>query len=136
MWSALTSVPESGDVINMFAVVSMLIFGLVFLLAAVFSARPWTPPLGEMYSRRFIRRSATILGWIAGIGLFFLVIRLLQINPLTLGLPIWTMLTLIALGIALVAIGLSSRRDREIRRLNRSGRPASKLKRRPVRKAR
>jgi hypothetical protein len=135
MWNALTSVPEAGDVIDVFAVVSMAIFGLVFLLSAIYSARPWTPPLGDAYSRRFIRRSATLLGWISGIGLFFLLIRLLQINPISLGLPIWTLLTLIALVAALIFIGIQSVRDREIRRLNRSGHRASKLTRRPVRKA-
>ena len=136
MWSALTSVPEAGDVLNVFAVVSMLIFGLFFLLAAIYSARPWTPPIGEIYSRRFVRQSATILGWISGIGLFFMLIRILQINPATLGLPIWTLLTLIALAAALVMIWFTSRQDREKRRLNRSGHRASAVTRRPVRKAR
>ena len=136
MWNTLTSVPEAGDVFNVFAVVSMVIFGVVFLASAIYSARPWTPPLGDVYSRRFIRRSATMLGWVAGVGLFFLIIRLLQINPITLGLPIWTLLTLLVLGAAIIYIGMRSVQDREIRRLNRSGHRASKLNRRPVRKAR
>lgn len=133
MWNTLTSVPEAGDVFNVFAVVSMVVFGVVFLASAVYSARPWTPPLGNVYSRRFIRHSATILGWVAGIGLFFLLIRLLQINPITFGLPIWTLITLVVIIIALIYVGITSVRDRQNRRLNQAGHRTGQVKRRPVR---
>ena len=136
MWSALTSVPDGNDVINTFSIVSMLVFGLVFLLSAVYSARPWTPPLGEMQSRRFVRRSATLLGWISGIGLFFLLIRLLQINPISFGFPIWTLITMFALVAALIYVGVASNQDRETRRKNQAGHRAGQVSRRPVRRAR
>lgn len=134
MWETLTSVPDSEDVLNSFAIVSTVIFGMVFLFAAVYSTRPGTPPIGELYSRPFIQKSAAILAWISGIGLFFLLIRLLQINPGSFGLPIWIALTLVVLAVALVYLGVRSTEDRRRRQQNRASHRASQLQRRPVKK--
>lgn len=136
MWDWLTNRPSNDDVINAFSVTAAVVFGIVFLLSAIFTARPHTSPLGRTYSKRFIQRAGTVLGWISGIGLFFLLIRLLQINPATLGLPFWITLTLIALAVALVVIVFESRKDREAKALHRAGHRPSQLQRRPVRKAR
>jgi TRAP-type mannitol/chloroaromatic compound transport system permease small subunit len=135
MWDWLTSRPSTDDVINGFSITAAVIFGVFFLLAAIYAARPHTPPLGRAHSRRFLQRAGMVLGWIAGIGLFFLLIRMLQINPATLGLPFWTVLTLIALGVALVVILLESGKDRAAKALHRAGHRPAQLQRRPVRKA-
>lgn len=133
MWDTLTDVPGSGDVLNTFAIVSLFAFGVIFLATAVYSSRPWTPPIGEHFSRRFIKQAAMTLGWISGIGLFFMLIRLLQINPASFGLPIWTALTWIALIVILVYLGWKARTDHETRKRNQaSHRPEAS--RRPVRK--
>jgi len=134
MWETLTSVPDSGDVLNGFAIVSTIIFGVVFLLAAMYSTRPGIPPIGDIYSRAFIQRSAAILAWISGIGLFFLLIRFLQINPGSFGLPIWILITLVLLVAALAYVGVTSTSDRRRRRQNRAGHRTSQLQRRPVKK--
>ncbi|MCC6315572.1 MAG: hypothetical protein IT337_16360 [Thermomicrobiales bacterium] len=47
--------------------------------------------------RRMIRRLSEIAAMIFGSGLFFFGIRALQIDPLSLGAPIWLWLCLIAL---------------------------------------
>jgi hypothetical protein len=45
--------------------------------------------------------------WVFGTGLFFFLIRLLQINPFTFGEPIWMWLSLLAVAILFVGIGMS-----------------------------
>ncbi len=136
MWETLTSRPASDDVLNTFAIVSALIFGIVFLLSAVYSARPWMSPVGQTYSRRFVQRAGMVLGWISGIGLFFLLIRLLQIDPATLGRPIWIALTLLALVAAVVWLVPQAASDRETRQRNRAGHRPSQLSRRPAKRIR
>lgn len=135
MWGNLTSVPDSGDVLNTFTIVSLIVFSVVFLAAGVLSARPGTPPIGTHYSRRFIKRATAILGWAAGIGLFFLLIRLLQINPISFGTPLWIVLSWLLLIGAAAYVGITSAADKETRRQNRAaGRPATP--KRPARKLR
>lgn len=123
MWTTLTSVPEPGEVLNAFAIVSLIVFGAIFLAAAVYSARPGTPPFGADYSRPFIKRATAVLGWASGIGLFFLIIRLLQINPLSFGTTLWVVLSWILLLLCLVYVGLTSVADRAEQRLDRPGEP-------------
>ncbi|HWV25542.1 MAG TPA: hypothetical protein VNZ58_15265 [Thermomicrobiales bacterium] len=135
MWDTLTSVPDSGDVLNAFAVLSLVVFGAIFLAAGVFSARPKTPPLGELYSRRFIKQSTAILGWASGIGLFFLLIRLLQIDPISFGRPIWIAFSWILLIASMAYVGFTSIADKETRRKNRAA-GAPTTPRRPARKRR
>lgn len=133
MWNELTSPPDAGEVLSFYSVAVSFIFAVVFVASGFYSARPGAKPFGERYSRRFIRRSASLLGWISGVGLFLLLIRYLQINPLGLGLPIWTLLVLIALVAAIVVIVVRAASDREIRRRNQAGHRRS---RRPARRAR
>jgi hypothetical protein len=130
----LTTRPTGDDVLNLFAIVSLAVFAIVVLASGFYSARPWAPPFGERHSRRFIQRGATMLAWPAGLGLFFLIIRLLQIDPATFGRPIWIVLSWIALVVTLVALALLAPKDREAKRLRKAGHRPSQLSRRPVRR--
>ncbi|HEV2072527.1 MAG TPA: hypothetical protein VGR29_02700 [Thermomicrobiales bacterium] len=133
MWNDLTSVPDSGEVLNIPSLAAASVFALVFIIAAFYSARPRAKPLGERYSRRFIQRASTLLGWISGFGLFLIIIRYLQINPLSLGLPIWTLLTVLGLLLAIIMVAIRAPSDEEARRRNRA---THRRTRRPARRAR
>lgn len=130
----LTTRPSSDEVLNAFAIVSLVVFAIVLLTSGFYSARPWAPPVGEPFSKHFVTRAATMLGWPAGIGLFFLIVRLLQIDPATFGRPIWIVLSWIALVVAVIVVAMLAPKDRELKRLRKSGHRPSQLARRPVRK--
>src|SRR3712207_4627794 len=117
----LTTRPTSDEVLNGFAIVSLVVFTLALIASGFYSARPWSPPLGVPFSRGFVRRAASFIGWPAGLGLFFLLIRILQIDPATFGRPIWIVLSWIALIAAFVYVALLAPRDRQAKRLRKSG---------------
>jgi hypothetical protein len=133
MWNDLTSVPDAGEVLSIPSLAVAFVFALVFILAAFYSARPRAKLLSERYSRRFIQRSSTLLGWISGVGLFLVIIRFLQINPLSLGLPIWTLLTFLGLLVAIIMVAIRAPSDEAARRRNQA---AHRRTRRPARRAR
>ena len=130
----LTTRPTGDDVLDTFAVVSLVVFTLVLVVAGFYNARPWAAPLGDSFSKHFVRRATSMLGWPAGLGLFFLIIRFLQIDPATFGRPIWIVLSLIALMVAAIVIAMLAPKDRELKRLRKAGHRPSQLARRPVRK--
>lgn len=130
----LVTRPTGDDVLNPFAIVSLVVFTLVLLAAGFYSTRPWAAPLNDQFSRHFVSRAAAMLAWPAGAGLFFLVIRLLQIDPATFGRPIWIVLAWLALIAIAIATGIAAPTDRAAKRLRKSGHRPSQLSRRPVRK--
>lgn len=109
----------SADIANHWlAIVSLGIFALGIVVTAVLSTRPSLPPFGRKYTHKFVVKACTIIGWICGFGLFFGIIRMLQIDPATLGRPIWIVLCWIALIAAIGWLVYSAPADRERRRLN------------------
>jgi hypothetical protein len=130
----LTTRPGSDEVLDAFTIISLIVFGIVLVAAGFYSARPWAPPFGAPFSKHFVRRSATLLGWPAGIGLFFVIIRIVQIDPATFGRPIWIVFSWVALIAAAVYVGMRAPQDREMKRRNKAGIRRSQLDRRPVRK--
>ena len=108
-WDYLTTVPGEDEIFGPLSALFAIVFACGFIAASFYTARPWAPPLGGRFRKRFVARSAMVLAWITGIGLFFFLIRVLQINPLTFGMRIWLWLSLLAL---IVAIGwIASRAD-------------------------
>lgn len=133
---ALTTPPGPDELLSPFAIVGFILFGLVFIAAAFYASKPWSAPFGKPYSRRFVQRNAAILGWISGAGLFFLIIRILGINPASFGEPIWPLLCLVALIAAIVWIVIKQSSDRkskqEHQRRTRAARPKRRTVRRPI----
>ena len=130
----LTTRPTADEVTNAFAIVSLVVFTVVLIASGFYAARPWSSPVGDAFSRHFVTRSANMLAWPAGLGLFFLIIRLLQIDPATFGRPIWIVLTWITLITVVGVIAYVAPRDRRAKKLRKSGHRPSQLSRRPVRR--
>ena len=106
-WEYLTTQPATDDVLDGFTIVYAAVMILGFVIAAYVHYRPWTRPFGKLFRRRSVIRATTFAMWIFGTGLFFFLIRLLQINPFTFGEPIWMWLSLLAVAILFVVIGMS-----------------------------
>ena len=141
-WDYLTTVPGQNEVFGPLSVLFALVFGVGFLASSFYATRPWAPPLGGRFKKRFVAKAATIVAWITGIGLFFFLIRILQINPLNFGMRIWLWLSLLAL---VVALGWIAVQAKDARRTapepaatgarKRAVQPAT-VQRRPVRRRR
>ena len=101
-WGYLTSEPASSDVFDAFTIVYLVVFLGGFVVSAYLNSHPWTKPFGRMFRRKAVRKAAGLAMWVFGVGLFFFLIRLLQINPLTFGEPLWMWLSVVAL-IAMIA---------------------------------
>lgn len=110
--------PSVDDANHWLALLSLALFAIGVIASAVISTRPRMLPIGRKQTQKFMVRACTIIGWICGIGLFFGIIRVLQIDPATLGRPIWIVLTWIALIAAIGYLVYISPADREQRRAN------------------
>lgn len=97
-WQTLTSQPADEGSLDAFGLVSLIVFALVFV--GVSALMLWPRRFGL---RRRLGRDATarwlVAGlWLSSLGLIFLILRLLRIDPITLARPIW--LVIVLLGIA------------------------------------
>jgi hypothetical protein len=139
-WDYLTSQPASDDVLDAFTIIYAAVFILGFVASAYLYYRPWTKPFGSMFRRKSVIAASGLAMWVFGIGLFFFLIRLLQINPLTLGQPIWMWLSILAVVGMAVLIGMNWKRSQALgpeRTRGRTGSPdVQPANRRPVRRDR
>ncbi|MEJ7900487.1 MAG: hypothetical protein WKF63_01495, partial [Thermomicrobiales bacterium] len=71
-----------------FTIIYVVIFLSGFVAAAYLSSRPWTKPFGTMFRRKAVQKASGVAMWVFGVGFFFFLIRLLQINPISFGNPI------------------------------------------------
>ena len=111
-WDQLTTPPSSGDVLEPFAVAYAALFLAGFVACAYLYYRPWTRPFGRLFRRRSVIKATGIGMWAFGIGLFFFLIRILQIDPLTFGRPVWMWLSILDLLVFMALIALSWNRSR------------------------
>jgi FtsH-binding integral membrane protein len=96
-WDYLTTTPGSNEVFGPFAIGFLVIFLTGFIISFVAYAGWAEKSIKHPVVRRMIQRWA---GWalsLFAVGLFFFLIRILQINPFTFGMRIWLFLCLIAL---------------------------------------
>lgn len=107
--------PTSDIANHWLALLSLAGFAIGLTAAGVLSTRPGLPPFGRKQTRNFVQKACTVVGWITGLGLFFGIIRLLQIDPATLGRPIWIVLCWIALVAAIAYFSYIAPADRELR---------------------
>jgi hypothetical protein len=141
-WDYLTTPPASNDVFDAFTIVYLALFLVGFVVSVYLNYRPWTKPIGSMVRRTAVIKATGIAMWVFGIGLFFFIIRLLQINPLSFGEPIWmwlSLVTAIAMCIWIAVYWSNSRKPAGVPASSRvsgsrHGAPTSQPVRRPVRR--
>ncbi len=96
-WDYLTTTPGSNEVFGPFAIGYLIIF----LTGFIVSFAAYAGWLERWVKQPVLRRlSHKYAGWalaLFSVGLFFFLIRVLQINPFTFGMRIWLFLCLIAL---------------------------------------
>jgi hypothetical protein len=113
LWSWLLTPPSLAKVIDPFAVA----YGVVFIAGFVLSVYLAGP--GGMALRARVNASIDLERWtklgtaIFGAGLVFLGARLLQINPLGFGAPVWMVAATLALLVAAVRFVRAWRTARE-----------------------
>ena len=115
-WDYLSTPPASSDVLDAFTVIFVAVILVGPIVASYLYYRPWTRPIGRIFRRRAVIKVSGVAMWVFGVGLFFFLIRLLQIDPFTFGRPIWMWLSVLALIGLTVWIGLGwskARRDYE-----------------------
>lgn len=110
--------PTTDQANHWLALLSLAVFAIGIIGTAVLSTRPSLPPFGSKFTQKFVVKACTIIGWICGVGLFFGIIRLLQIDPASFGRPIWIVLTWITLIAAIGWLVYIAPADREQRRIN------------------
>lgn len=96
-WDYLSTVPGKNEIFGAFAIGFLIIFGVGFIISFV-SYAGWA----DRYVKNSVLRhlSRKYAGWalsLFAVGLFFFLIRILQINPFTFGRRIWLYLCLVAL---------------------------------------
>ena len=101
-WEYMTTAPGTDDVLDIFGIVCLVIFGVGFLVSVLLFNDRAKRFVQHPLKRRLLRRAGGIGTAVFGAGLFFFGIRALQINPFTFGLSIWLWLCLLA---ALVMVG-------------------------------
>lgn len=122
----LTTRPSPDVANHWLALLSLALFALGVIAAGIINTRPWLPPFNSKYTRQFVSLATSVVGAICGAGLFFGIMRLLQIDPATLGRPIWIVLTWIALVAAVGWLITRAPADRELRRARQQRKQARK----------
>lgn len=115
----LTTRPTPDVANHWLALLSMALFAIGVIAAGMLSTRPGLPPFNGNFTNKFVSLATALVGWISGVGLFFHIMRLLQIDPGTLGRPIWIVLTWVAMAIALGWLIYKTPADRKSRQASR-----------------
>jgi hypothetical protein len=95
-WDYLTTKPLPNEVFGAFAIGFLILFGLGFLVSIVVYSGGARSVLKHPVLRRMVHRWSVWGVIVFGIGLFFFLIRALQINPFNFQMRIWLWLSLLA----------------------------------------
>ncbi len=106
----LTDVPGANDTVGPFSFIYLVFFAVGFLVSCYYYYRPWQPPVGRLFRRKSVRKATTIAMWVFGAGLFFLGVRLLQVNPFGFGMRLWMYLCFLAAAIMLAVFAWEARK--------------------------
>src|SRR5215212_10022665 len=102
IFSWLSTPPGKDQVLDLFGTLCLLLLAPGFVLSA-YLAGPGADRLGkDLVLLAGIRRWASVGLWVFGAGLFFFGARVLQINPLWFGAPIWLLGSIFAVIFAAV----------------------------------
>jgi hypothetical protein len=96
LWTWLSTPPPKGDVLDLFGAFSLLLFAPGFVLSAYLAGTGANRLGKDPVQLAGIRHWASIGLWVFGAGLFFFGVRVLQINPLWFGAPVWLLGSIVA----------------------------------------
>ena len=125
--------PNADQAFNIWILISTLVFIAGAILSGLLASNPGMMGLKQTQTKAFVQRLGQWLGIACGIGLFFVIIRLLQIDPITLGRGIWIVLSWAAV-IAVVAWYVVNRKHDRQRRIAHATHRGKSPSHRPVRK--
>ena len=97
LWSWLSTPPGTNDVLDLFGTLCLLLFASGFVLSAYLTGPGADRLAKNSIQLAGIRHWGTIGLWVFGAGLFFFGVRVLQINPLAFGAPIWLIVCMLAI---------------------------------------
>jgi hypothetical protein len=96
LWTWLSTSPNKGEVLNAFGVFSLLVFAPGFVASAYLAGTGADRLAKDPVQLAGIRYCASIGLWVFGAGLFFLGVRVMEINPLSFGEPKWLVGSIVA----------------------------------------
>jgi hypothetical protein len=98
-WDYLTTTPGPNEVFGPFAIGFLILFGATFLISLVLYSGGGRRLVPDPVLRRLARKWSSIALAVTGVGLFFFLIRILQINPFNFQMRIWLWLSLLTYGL-------------------------------------
>lgn len=110
-WDYLSTVPGQNEVWGPFAILYVAIYGIGFVVSVVLYNGGGRSLFPNHVMYRMLKRWSSWALLVFGAGLFFFVVRAIQINPFTFAMRFWmwvTVLGLVAL-MALVALDFQRR---------------------------
>lgn len=103
-WEHLTTRPASAESLDELTVGSLIVFAILFLALATLAVWPRRWGLQRRLGRIRYGRWLSVGAWIAAFGLMDLIVRLMQIDPFTLGRPIWQLIAMLAMLVWVLAL--------------------------------
>jgi hypothetical protein len=94
---ALFQPPPPEDVVTLPVAIFALLCLVGFVASVLLTREDAVSVAARVGDPVVVRRHADVLSWLFGAGLFFLGIRLLQVNPLAFGAPIWLLVCVMAI---------------------------------------
>lgn|GEM_PF-1946448 len=110
-WDYLTASVRETELWGPFSIAYLILFGSIFIISAFVFADANRRFATHKLNRDTVRRFATWLMWSSGIALFFLGVRLLQTQMLTLEKRIWMYLAFLAFLAVVARIALFMRNE-------------------------
>lgn len=96
LWTWLSTPPGKDEVLDLFGVFCLLLLVPGFVVSAYLAGPGADRVARDSVQLAGVRHWASIGLWVFGAGLFFFGIRVMQINPLSFGQPIWLLGSILA----------------------------------------
>ena len=97
LWTWLSRPPAKDEVLDLFGILCLLALAPGYVLSAYLAGSGANRLAKDPVQLAGIRHWASIGLWVFGAGLFFFGARVLQINPLWFGAPIWLLGSIVAI---------------------------------------
>ncbi len=110
-WDYLSTVPGQNEVFGPLAIIYLAIFIVGFIFALVIYNNQGKQLFSNPAMYNLFRRWSGWAATVFGAGLFFFLIRALQINPFTFAMRFWMWVTLLALVVIFVFMVLDYRKN-------------------------